>query len=163
MSKSVYKPQTWEPMPRGMHTMTLRSVRDEMSKGLNNWEPAPQKKLLWESDTVGLNGGSLRIPQWANDSFAPKSKLRAIATALNDGRDPGDAIDWDDYVGRRAQVIVKHVTDERSGRTWVRVTEVLRLPTATEEEEAARATRHPHPEKAPGPDATGVTDPDIPF
>jgi hypothetical protein len=172
VSKSSYTPQIWEPLPAGWHVLTLKAVSDQMGKGFNNSSPQPQKKLTWVSDIVGPNGEPLRINQWTNDSFHPKSKLRAVATALNGGRDPGDAIDWDTYVGRSAEVLIKHVTNE-TGHVWPRVIEVRRAPTPAELAEAERvraatekvkaATQPPPAGNPPQRDAMEITNDDIPF
>jgi len=172
MSKSSYTPQVWEPLSEGWHALSLADVSDQMGKGFNDSKPQAQKKLVWVSDIVGPNGEPLKITGWANDTFAPKSKLRAIATALNGGRDPGDALDWDTYLGRRAEVLIKHVTDE-SGRTWARVFEVRALPSLVEQGEAKRVqaatekvkarVQRSQAETRPKRDAVEITDQDIPF
>jgi hypothetical protein len=176
MAKSTYERKEWQNIPEGVEELKFAAVVDVMGKEFDSGAPKKQKKLNWESDITGADGWPLRISQWANDTFAPKSKLRAIATALNNGRDPGDSIDWDDYIGRRALIIVKHVHDENTGHTYARVAEVLRLPGAAENAEAARVAqatarvkeqgRRSHTATAllPEPiDNAQITDEDIPF
>jgi hypothetical protein len=112
---SHYEPKEWGNPPEGLQPATLKEVRDTVGRNFSTGGPSPQKQLIWKLDALGQNGQPLKIFQWCNDSFHPKSKLRAVATALL-GHDPGNKLDWDDLLGHRPDPDQVHPGRERLHR-----------------------------------------------
>jgi hypothetical protein len=164
---SRYEPKDWGKPPEGLQPATLGEVRDTVGTNFNTGGPNPQKQLIWKLDVLGENGQPLRISQWCNDNFHPKSKLRAVATALLGDRDPGNSLDWDDLIGLRARIMIKHVSSE-NGYVNARVVDVLRPLTASEatkvqqvvetSKTAQGTANQPQPQPQPSPITQPSTD-----
>lgn len=85
----------------------------------------PQIAIKWKIQT---DGGTEERTQWAGtERTGPKSKFYGIAAALLNGGQPFPddyEIDTDDFIGKKAQLVVGPVTD-RNGKTKIDIASIL--------------------------------------
>ena len=100
-------------LDEGMYPATVMAITEEEGQF------GPQFKFTWVLDgkfhEKGDKAGQpIDIWDWCSQKLTPKSKLWQVATSLNVQPVLGQGFDTDDLLGRRANLVIKHV-DTTSG------------------------------------------------
>jgi len=123
-----------------MSTIITRKVYDLLDPGLHNavisrvddvgvketqYGPRDQVRIIFESkDQVNKEGKPVDTQMTINKSLDHRSRLGNLLSTLEIV--PGDTFDSAELVGRKVQIVIKHVVG-RDGRKFANVENVLNL------------------------------------
>jgi len=111
-----------EPIPTGEYRVRVESVTEQKSK----FDDTVQ--LVWKLRVLNSEFEGRELTAWTNATGSTKGKLAKWARACGFDVEPGEAIDTNDLVGRKAVAVVVLKRDDE-GNTFNRVEDLLPSPT----------------------------------
>ena len=108
-------------IPPKVYHATLAEVRDGEIPSFDN--PETKQKVLFWAFTIQGKERAITVEGMTTTAFGEKSKARKWVKAMI-GAEPGKAVDTDDLIGTKTQILVEDRTS-KDGETYSRVAEVV--------------------------------------
>ena len=101
-------------IPPGTYRVLLMDLKEDLLENALYGNGNVIRFELEVCQHVDVSGNPIQLDALANDKLTPKSKLWQVATSLNVQPVLGQGFDTDDLLGRRANLVIKHI-DTTSG------------------------------------------------